>query len=204
MHAHGTTRRPERRTTPRRITARNNDARQAGHHAFADKRINGPTNVRYQHIIDCCGTHTYTRAKLETLAARMPGRSKETDGHKSVSSVKNYVRALVKAELVWLDERGIHVTALEPTPAPIATQQPLPSLDEPRTLDMIANEIKAATDRGYFAAVAQLAAEADTLRERNAAEAPAEVNEAASRADSSSGDKSKNCRTLKGRLILLM
>ncbi len=201
MHvSHSTIRRPERRTTPRSITARNDAARQLGHHAFADKRINGPTNVCYQHIIDCCGTHTYTRAKLETLAARIPGRSKELDGHKSVSSVKNYVRALVKAELVWLDELGIHVTGLEPKPAPIATQQPLPDLDEPRTLEMIANDIKAATDRGDFATVAQLAAEANAMRDQGAADSPAEPNEAASGADVSSVDESKNCPDLVKKL----
>ncbi len=134
----------------------------------------------------------------------MPGRSKELDGHKSVSSVKNYVRALVKAELVWLDELGIHVTALEPKPAPITTQQPLPDLDEPRTLEMIANDIKAATDRGDFATVAQLAAEANALP-ATSEEAGAELAKAGPIEATAAPDlESKNCRALSGRLILLV
>jgi hypothetical protein len=69
----------------------------------------------------------------------------------------------------------------------------LPDLDEPRTLEMIANDIKAATDRGDFATVAQLAAEANAMRDQGAADSPAEPNEAASGADVSSVDESKNC-----------
>ncbi len=191
MHpSYSTTGRPERRRSPRSITARNNDARQRGHQKFADKVINGAANVTYQRIIDYCGTHTSTRAALDTIAASLPGRSSATSG-KSVSSIKGHLRQLRTANLVWLDELGIHITALEAEP--IATQQPFPDLDEACTLELIATEIKAAADRGDFAAVARLAAEADTLRERDAADVPAEENEAASRADSSPGDESKNC-----------
>ena len=157
MHAsYSTTGRPERRRTPRSITVRNNHARQLGHQKFADKVINGAANVTYQRIIDYCGTHTYTRAALDTIAASLPGRSSATSG-KSVSSIKGHLRQLVTANLVWIDELGLHITALEPEPTLIATQQPFPDLDEARTLELIASEIKAATDRGDFAAVAQLA-----------------------------------------------
>ena len=119
---------PVRRTKPRSITARNNDARQAGHHAFADKRINGAADDTYQRLIDYCGTHTYTRAALDTIAASLPGRSTVTSG-KSVSSIKGHLRQLRTAHLVWLDELGIYITALEPEPTPIVTQQPFPDLD---------------------------------------------------------------------------
>jgi sugar phosphate isomerase/epimerase len=60
-------------------------ARQAGHHAFAEKRINGAADDTYQRVIDYCGTNTYTRAALDTIAALLPGRSAETNGGKSVS-----------------------------------------------------------------------------------------------------------------------
>jgi len=125
-------------------------------------------------------------------AASLPGRSAVTSG-KSVSSIKGHLRQLVNADLVWIDELGIHITALEPERTPIVTQPPFPDLDEARTLDIIATDIKAAADRGDFAAVAQLAAEADTLRERDAAAVPAEVNEGASSADVPPDDESKNC-----------
>ncbi len=158
--------------------------------------------MTHQHIVDCCGTHTYTRVQLETLAKRMPGRSKATDGHKSVSSVKSHLRTLVAVNLVWIDELGIHVTALEP--APIATQPPLPGLDQSRTLEMIANDIKAATDRGDFAAVAQLAAEANALA-TTSEEAGAELAKAGPIEVTAVPDlEAKNCRALSGRLILLL
>jgi hypothetical protein len=76
----------------------------------------------------------------------------------------------------------------------------LPDLDEPRTLEMIANDIKAATDRGDFATVAQLAAEANAMRDQGAADSPAEPNEAASGADVSSVDESENCPDLVKKL----
>ncbi len=106
---------------------------------------------------------SYTYAKLTTIANELPGRSQasETNGHRCVSTIRNAVQQLEKAGLIWGDELGIHVSALEPRPEQVQATL----VDEPTpTLNEIADQIQAAVHDGNFAEVARLAETAKAIK----------------------------------------